>query len=364
MSLTYRCRSAAVPWSSIRSKTGNEYESLQLRTRLARRENFGMAPISKEVPNSLILKIINSNRKRRKKQQHIFIWLYQQERILKVMAFADLFLFSRLQGNTVSRFRSCRRLARNHGWWENVWSSYSNRLFKNSFRVSKKPFAYFLKHTGTDLEKNSLTEDPITPEYRLAICLLRLGRGDYHTILELTGLGTATDCNITLEVSQALVKWLWDKTVAINFPKTELEFKEKMALMDEEWQFPYAFGAVDGCHLPIKCPPGGSEAAKEYQNVKNFYSVVLMAIVDPKERFIWGSVGFPGNSHDSTMFKSTKVYNKIIEDGVIPAMAQKENNINVYPMILGNGAFPFRPWLMKPFSNAKLTQPEGILTTA
>ena len=83
-----------------------------------------------------------------------------------------------------------------------------------------------------------------------------------------------------------------------------------------------------------------------------------MAIVDPKKRFVWGSVGFPGNSHDSTIFKSTKVYNKIIEDGVIPAMAQKENNINVYPMILGDGAFPFRPWLMKPFSNAKLTQPE------
>ena len=116
---------------------------------------------------------------------------------------------------------------------------------------------------GTDLEKNSLTEDPITPECRLAICLFRLGRGDYYqAISELTGLDTATVCNITLEVSQALVKRLWDKTVAINFPKTELEFKEKMALMDEEWQFPYAFGAVDGCHLPIKCPPGGSEASK------------------------------------------------------------------------------------------------------
>ena len=176
------------------------------------------------------------------------------------MAFAGLFLFSRLQGNTVSRFRSCRRLARNHGWWENVWSSYSNRRFKNSFRVSKKTFAYILKHMGTDLEKNSLTEDPITPECRLATCLFRLGRGDYyHTISELTGLGTAI---ITLEVSQALVKRLWDETVAINFPKTELEFKEKMALMDEEWQFPYAFGAVDGCHLPIQCPLGAQKQQK------------------------------------------------------------------------------------------------------
>ena len=131
--------------------------------------------------------------------------------------------------------------------------------------------------------------------------------------------------------------------MAIHFPKTRHEFEDKMALMDEEWQCPYSFGSVDGCHLPIKCPFGGSEAAKEYHNFKNFYSVVLMAIGDPKKRFIWGSVGFPRNSHDCTIFKSTKVYKIIIEDVVIPAMAQNENNINVYPMILANGAFPFRP---------------------
>ena len=103
MSLIYRCLSAKLPWSSISSKTGNGYESLVLRTRLAKREDFGMAPTSKEVRNSLILKIINSSHKRRKKQQQILIWLYQQQRILKVMAFAGLFLFSRLQGNNVSR---------------------------------------------------------------------------------------------------------------------------------------------------------------------------------------------------------------------------------------------------------------------
>ena len=182
---------------------------------------------------------------------------------------------------------------------------------------------------------------------------------EYHTLEDQTAFHT-----IIKETYVICMCWwcpskrLWDKTVAITFPKTELEVKEKLALMDEEWQFPYAFGAVDGCHLPIKCLPGGSEAAKEYHNFKQFYSVVLMAIVDPKKCFIWGSVGFPEKSHDSTMFKSTKVYKQIIGDGVIPAMVQKENNINVYPMILGDGAFPFRPWLMKPFSTAKLTQPD------
>jgi hypothetical protein len=35
--------------------------------------------------------------------------------------------------------------------------------------------------------------------------------------------------------------------------------------------------AIDGCHIPNKCPPGGKNACKEYHNYKNFFSVVLMA---------------------------------------------------------------------------------------
>ena len=70
-------------------------------------------------------------------------------------------------------------------------------------------------------------------------------------------------CNIALEVSQAIVKRLWEKTVVIHFPKAQLEFKEKISLMDEEWQFPYAFGAVEWLSFTYKVLPGGSEAAKE-----------------------------------------------------------------------------------------------------
>ena len=66
--------------------------------------------------------------------------------------------------------------------------------------------------------------------------------------------------------------------------------------MDTEWQFPYAFSAIDGSHLPIKCPPGGGEAMKQYHNLKNFYSIILLALVDAKYHFIWASVGAPGNT--------------------------------------------------------------------
>ena len=78
-----------------------------------------------------------------------------------------------------------------------------------------------------------------------------------------------------------------------HWPTTEAEFLEKMIEMESMWQFPCCFGAVDGCQIPIRCSSGGKGANKEYHNFKNFYSVVLIGLVDAKYRFIWASCGFP-----------------------------------------------------------------------
>ena len=66
------------------------------------------------------------------------------------------------------------------------------------------------------------------------------------------------------------------KYVTQNFPNNEEKMMEEIIEMESEWQFPYTFCAVDGCHLPMRCPRGG----EEHHNFKNFYSVILMALVD------------------------------------------------------------------------------------
>ena len=60
------------------------------------------------------------------------------------------------------------------------------------------------------------------------------------------------------------------------------------------WQFPDAFGGIDGCHIPIKCPQGG-KACKEYYNFKIFYSIVMMGIVAADYRFLWANFGLLGS---------------------------------------------------------------------
>ncbi|XP_068670071.1 uncharacterized protein [Montipora foliosa] len=124
--------------------------------------------------------------------------------------------------------------------------------------------------------------------------------------------------------------------------------------MEECWQFPCCWAAIDGCHIPMKCPPGGLEACKEYHNFKNFYSIVLMGMVDSHYRFVWGSCGFPGNSHDAVIFRSTDLCS-CIQNGFIPSIGKTEGDINIPPLMVGDSAFPLRTWLMKPFTNAVLT---------
>ena len=78
-------------------------------------------------------------------------------------------------------------------------------------------------------------------------------------------------------------------------------------------------------------------------------------MIDAKYRFIWANVGAPGNTHDSILFQSTKMWAKIVSGDVLPNKTSTINNIDIPPLILGDGAFPPRTWLAKPYGDAILT---------
>lgn len=70
----------------------------------------------------------------------------------------------------------------------------------------------------------------------------------------MTAIKVATACNITMEVCQA---------VGNKFLSTPDKFKEYALDMEELWQFPLAFFALNSCHIPIRMLCCGAEAAKE-----------------------------------------------------------------------------------------------------
>ena len=222
--------------------------------------------------------------------------------------------------------------------------------------MPRNVFTLILGKIEHELDKTVVTEEPISPACRLGICLYRLARGDYYyTLSEMSDLGIATIQGI---VCEAIVHNLWHDAISVHFPSSEEHMKEKIIDMEERWQFPCCWSAVDGCHISIKCPDGGAEGAKEYHNFKNFYSVILMGLVNAKYRFVWASVGFPGNSHDSIILQSTQVWKDITQNNIIPSISKMIGGVKVGPLIVADSAFPCTTWIMKPFTHATLVPEE------
>ena len=103
----------------------------------------------------------------------------------------------------------------------------------------------------------------------------------------------------------------------------------------------FLFWVVDGCYIPIKSLAGGLAANEEYHNFKNFYSVVLMAMVDFQYIFLLASCGYPGSSHDPIIFQSTNSYQEIAKNSLIPLIGQNKNGAVIQSLLLGDAAFPF-----------------------
>ena len=158
----------------------------------------------------LISNTLRVIRRRRLRMQIVLNYLVARRRlVLTVCSFLLLILSSRNVTTRVPYVRSCRRFRRNSGWWDEVWNNYSDKRFKQTLRVSRATFHFILSHIGHHLQKQTLTEEPISPEERLGICLYRLGRGDYFfTISEMTGRGLSTVSSIVKEVSELLVEQL------------------------------------------------------------------------------------------------------------------------------------------------------------
>ena len=75
----------------------------------------------------------------------------------------------------------------------NVWSTYSEKRLKETFRISRSTLMFLLSRIRNEVEKDTITEELISLEARLTICLYRLARGDCcFTIAEMAAIGERT----------------------------------------------------------------------------------------------------------------------------------------------------------------------------
>ncbi|GAB1867793.1 Nuclease harbi1-like protein [Camponotus japonicus] len=191
-------------------------------------------------------------------------------------------------------------------------------------------FEYLLSLVGPLLKKRNMYT-ALLPAQRLAMTLRFLAAGDSQGTLSFAyRCGQSTVSKILAETARALVSVL--KNVFVKPPANEVEWRQVAAGFWEEWQFPHCVGAINGKHIQIQAP----------QTSQN--------------------IGAEGSQSDGGVFQSSEMGRRL-NDGSInfpKSHNLRGTNIDMPYFLVGDAAFPLKPFLMKPYGECNIPHDKSV----
>jgi hypothetical protein len=219
--------------------------------------------------------------------------------------------------------------------------------------VDHRTYRFLCHLLGPSIQREDTRyRDAWEVQMKVGIALYRLGHGS--TFVELSHLFGPSDtfCNDTCRE----VFWvLWEMRGRFITWGPEVMKIRTMSNFHYH-RLPACIGAIDGCHLPMERPP---LSRGKYRNRKDWYSILLSAVVDHDRRFVHVDIGMPGSNHDAHVYRSSRLYGLARGHfGVrhIKKRVRGDNrSMDVRPYIIGDPAYPISPYLMKGFPGANLS---------
>ncbi|XP_045510774.1 protein ALP1-like [Colias croceus] len=219
--------------------------------------------------------------------------------------------------------------------------------FENFCRMSSSDFEYLLEKISPIIaKKDTYWRKAIPPKVRLAVTLRFLATGDtYKSLHFLFKISSQIISKIVPEVCKAIVIVLQDE---VKWPTTAEQWQQIASQFQERWQFPHCLGSIDGKHVRMQSP---IHSGSDYYNYKQYFSIVLLAVVDSNYNFMFANVGCQGRISDGGVFNNSALMEKIYGNNTnFPTESCLPGRLTKCPYVfIGDSAFALSTKIMKPY---------------
>ena len=139
-------------------------------------------------------------------------------------------------------------------------------------------------------------------------------------------------------------------------PPSEIKLKKNTEEFWKRWNFPNLVAAIDGKHVRVMCP---DKSGSLFFNYKNYFSIVLLALVDANYNFLTVDIGSYGKEGDAGIFSKSNTGQQIYSDNFYfppHALLPHSKNIILPHVIVGDDAFKLDKHVMKPYPKKQVLQ--------
>ncbi|XP_041975889.1 putative nuclease HARBI1 isoform X2 [Aricia agestis] len=236
--------------------------------------------------------------------------------------FEDLILISSDEEDAPRRCsRRMRRI--------NYMQSLDETDFTFRFRLSKPAVELLLNEIMPFIRVTSSRNYGVSPLHQLLLSLRFYALGTMLiSVADFVGVSKSTASRIVRDISSAIAR-LYDKYIFVHQNGAEKFYTIA--------GFPRVLGAIDCTHIRIQSPC--HLIGEEFRNRKGYFSINVQGVCDADLRLMNVVARWPGSAHDATIFNNS----------ILRAQCDAGEFGNRW--MLGDSAYPNRPYLLTPILN-------------
>ncbi|XP_069360188.1 putative nuclease HARBI1 [Maniola hyperantus] len=195
------------------------------------------------------------------------------------------------------------------------------------FRLDKTQVESLLGEIYPHLRVTGSRNHGISPLHQLLLALRFYALGSLASVGQFIGVSISSASRIIQDVTQAITQ-LYSNYIYVN--NTTEDFY-KIA------RFPHVLGVIDCTNIRIQTPC--HHRPEEFKNQKGSYSINVQAVCDANLMFMSVESKWPGSLHDANIFANS----------VLKVQCERKSFGNKW--LLGDNAYPLKPYLLTPIQN-------------